>query len=341
MRAVIFHGPGQLQVTDVPDPQPPAGGVVIDTAFVGICGSDVRTWRYGNKRVSPPQILGHEVSGVVSYSDVRAIPSGSAVAVCPGVPCGRCRWCARGNSTLCTARQALAYDFPGGMSTSFAVPAASVLAGCVVPLPQTVSLRKGVLAEPLHTVINGQDIAQVGAADSVLVIGLGPIGTLHAAVARSRGALPVRAVDLNPERVAAADRILGEGIAVELAASAAQLRALGPDGGWDVVIVAAGVAAALRTAIDVAAPQGRVLAFAGFPTGKADVGVDMNQLHYRQLSLLGSFGGTPQTFARAVAWLAANRLDAEEFTTVLPMADVESGFGRIEAGVGLKTLLAP
>ena len=88
-------------------------------------------------------------------------------------------------------------------------PAAAIELGCAVSVPDQPEPARGSLAEPLHTVLNGQAQAQIAAGDSVLVVGLGPIGTLHVAVARSRGAGPVLGVDRLPDRVQAAAAVLG------------------------------------------------------------------------------------------------------------------------------------
>jgi len=332
MRAVVLHSPGDLRIEELPDPVLPRGGLVVRTAFTGVCGSDVRNWRHGSGRLTGPQVLGHETVGIVVASDAAAYPVGTRVAVCPGVPCGRCALCGAGRHNLCRDRDVLGYDFPGGMAESFAVPAASIAAACVNPLPSELSLRDAVLAEPLHTVVNGQDLARIGLRDRVLVLGLGAIGTLHAMHALSLGA-QVLAVDLRQERVDAARGLLGPGTAELLRPDA-----LGAD--WDVVVIAAGSAAAADLAFRVAGRAGRILAFAGLPPADATVPVPMNLLHYEQLELIGAFGGTPSTYARAVTWLAASDLPLDRLVThEFGIDDALAAFENVERGVGLKTVL--
>ena len=72
MLAAVLHGPNDLRVEHVPEPILPVGGLVIETAAVGICGSDVRNWRHGSPRLAGPQVVGHEVAGVVIASDCSA-----------------------------------------------------------------------------------------------------------------------------------------------------------------------------------------------------------------------------------------------------------------------------
>lgn len=342
MRAVVLHEPGVLKVESVPDAVLPPGGLLLEPSAVGICGSDVRTWHHGSPRLAGPQVLGHEVAGIIIESDVPDLPPGTPVAVCPGAPCGTCRHCRAAHHNLCRRRGVLGYDIPGGMAEAVAIPADWIRAGCVVPLGPGLDVRYGAVAEPLHTVINGQDQARVGAGDSVLVLGLGPIGVLHAATARSLGAVPVVGADPEPRRAATARELVDGLDAIRMEHGwEARARAATEDAqGFDVVVVATGARPALASAMDLVAPNGRVLAFAGLPPSAAGFEVDMNRLHYAQVSLVGSFGGTPRTFRRAVEWLSTTGFRVASFATArFPLESAIEAFEAVDRGDGLKTFL--
>ncbi|MFN8621467.1 MAG: alcohol dehydrogenase catalytic domain-containing protein [Chloroflexota bacterium] len=341
MKAVVFHGAGDLRLDEVPDPELAAGGVIVRTRTVGICGSDVRTWQHGSPRLRLPQVMGHELAGVIVRSDVPALPEGTPVAVCPSAPCRRCRWCTAGVHNLCGGRSVLGYDVPGGMAEAFAVGPAWIENGSVVPVGGRVPERHAALAEPLHTVLNGQDRAAVGPFDAALVLGLGPIGALHLAAARSRGARVVAGADPSADRRATAAGLV-PGVPVLAMDDGWEARAkdLAGGDGFDVVIVAAPSKAAFATALAMAAPMGRVVAFAGLPQDDPGVEVDMNRIHYRQLSIVGAFGGSPLWFRRAVDWLAATDLDLDRFVLDrFPLADALAAFEHVRSGRGLKTLI--
>jgi len=341
MRAVVLHGPGDLRVESVAEPELPPGGLLVRPAFVGICGSDVRSWRHGSPRIRGPQVLGHEIAGRVVASDAAGIAVGTPVAICPGAPCGECRACQAGRGNLCAQRRVLGYDLPGGMAELLAVPRDWIGSGGVVALDAGRSLDRGALVEPLHTVLNGQDQARIGQGDAVLVLGLGPIGVLHVASARSRGAGLVAGVDPDPTRVAAARRVLGTlDVEAKDAGWAKRLRDRVGGGGFDVVVVAVGSRDAVAEAIDLAEAGGRILAFAGMAPGAHVLDVDLNRLHYRQSSLVGTFGGTPSHFRRAAVWLAESALDVAVFAPLrFGLSDALDAFASVERGDGLKTLL--
>src|ERR1700712_4741269 len=112
MHALVYRRPGLIELTDVPQPDLPAGGLLVESAYAGVCGSDVRSWRHGSPRLTGEQVLGHEVSGTVVQSDVDDLAVGSRVTVCPGVSCLRCEQCQRGGAIWCPNRRSLGYDFP-------------------------------------------------------------------------------------------------------------------------------------------------------------------------------------------------------------------------------------
>jgi L-iditol 2-dehydrogenase len=342
VKAVVLHGPGDLRLDDLPDPALPQDGILVRPGAVGICGSDVRTWRHGSPRLRGSQVLGHEFAGTVEQSAVDEFPPGTRVAVCPGAPCETCRACRAGHANLCRERRVLGYDLPGAMAELVAVPAEWVRTRGIVTLDAAVPIERGALVEPLHTVLNGQDRVRIPAGAAVLVLGLGPIGVLHAAVVHSAGG-QVLGVDPDPARVSLAASILGEPNVDRMDETwigRARQRVAG--GGFDVVIVAVGSPSAVATAIELVEPGGQVLAFAGLPPDARTVGFDMNDLHYRQLSIVGAFGGTPDTFRRAAAWLDATPFDVDAFTPErFALEDAVAAFESVAAGRGLKTLLRP
>lgn len=343
MLAAVLHGPNDLRVENVPEPVLPAGGLVIETAAVGICGSDVRNWRHGSHRLAEPQVVGHEVAGVVVASDSAEFPAGTPVGICPGMPCGRCTFCERGMGNMCSERLVLGYDLPGGMAERLAVPPAAIAAQCIVTIPAAIPLELAPLAETLHTILNGQDRAGIDRGDRVLIFGLGPVGVLHAAVATDRGAVRVLAVDPIGSRVDTAAELLGRDRVMRIEDGWQDRARKRSDGdGWDVVVVATAAPAAFITAMELVGRGGRVLAFAGTSGVGAPVELDLRRVHYEQISVIGAFGGTPQTYARAVEWLARATFPIERLVTArLPLAEALEGFARVERGDGLKTMLRP
>jgi L-iditol 2-dehydrogenase len=341
MLAAVFHGPDDLRVEQVPRPSLPQGGLVMRTRTVGICGSDVRTWHAGNHRFSGSQILGHEMGGIVTESDVEAYPVGTPITVCPCVPCLECASCLSGHQNFCRGRKCFGYQRPGGMAEAMAVPGDAIRASCVVKVPDSIPLDYAPLAETLHSILNGQDRARTSLMESVLVLGLGPVGILHVAVASSRGARPVLGVDPLGQRVEAAGLVLGPGRVLQMGEGwEKRARELTDGRGWDVVVIANVARASVATAFSLVAPMGRIVAYAGLRADAPYVDVDWNDVHYRQIEIIGSFGGTPVYFRSAVDWLASSNLPLDRLiTSEFPIERTLEAFNAVENGVGVKTVL--
>ena len=142
-------------------------------------------------------------------------------------------------------------------------------------------------------------------------------------------------------RVERAARILGDGLVARMDDGwTDRARRTVDGGGFDVVITAVGAPDAIATAIELAEPGGRVLAFAGLPPDDRTIGLDINDLHYRQLSIVGAFGGTPDTFRRAAAWFDRTPFDVGAFTPLrFGLEEAVDAFEAVAAGKGLKTIL--
>src|SRR5918995_1670827 len=190
MRAAVFHGPEDLRVCDLPTPAIGSGELLVKVAACAVCGSDVRTFRHGARNISRPVILGHEISGTVA--EVGAALSGFAVgqrvAVAPAIPCGECRYCHAGAETMCERLRSIGYEFDGGLAEFLAVPASAVRAGGVNAVADSLPPHQAAVPEPLDCVINAQELSGVTDGDTVVIMGAGPVGCLHATLAKVRGA---------------------------------------------------------------------------------------------------------------------------------------------------------
>ena len=345
MRAAVFHGPEDLRVCDLPTPAVGPGELLVKVAACAVCGSDVRTFRHGARNISRPVVLGHELSGtVVEVSpDVAGFSAGQRVAVAPAIPCGECGCCRTGAQTMCVRLRSIGYEFDGGLAEFIAVPASAVRAGCVNPLPENVSFEEAAIAEPLACVINAQELVDVRAGDTVVVLGAGPIGCLHTALARVRGAAKVVLVDIRAERLQLA-AVFGADVLIDGSAEDAVARVLDETGGdgASVVIVAAPSHQAAQQAVTMAARRGRVNLFAGLPKAAPMISIDSNVVHYRELSIVGSYGSRPDHNRMALDLIASGRLSIRPLVGLqLPLNRVLEGITAVEQGRVLKVVMRP
>ena len=318
MRALIFDRPGAIRVGELPSPQPGPGEVVIEVEAASVCASDLRVYR-GEKYAKPGVVPGHEFAGCVVAlgSGVGDLALGDGVAVYPIIACGGCEFCRRGLRNRCTARRTLGYDANGGLAEQVLLPASLVAQGHAVRLPEGVDWGRAALTEPTACVLNSLESCRFRAGATVAILGAGPMGLLHVVLARALGAGAI----IVAEPIAARREVAAElGASVVCGGDADELRAAVDEAtggsGCDIVVVSVGLDGLTETALQVAARQSCVNLFAGFRPESTAL-VDVNDLHYREVSLTGTQNATPDQFRRTAALLpslqAVDRIVSHRF----------------------------
>lgn len=266
MRAAVYRGKGNVVVETVPVPAIGAGEVLIRVAACGICGTDLKKIEHGF--VAAPQIFGHEVSGTVVAvgAGVTKWSLGDRVMSFHHVPCGACFYCERRLFSQCPGYKKVGltagFDPNGGGFAQYVRALPWVAERGMVAIPDDVSFDEASFIEPVNTCIKAVEKARVAAGETAVVMGLGPIGLLLAMLAKLEGATVIGS-DPKPER-----RAKGVALGVDVALDPRQGRLAEEIGsqtegrGADVVLVAVPIPAALKEALSLARPGGRVLLFA-------------------------------------------------------------------------------
>lgn len=346
MRAAMLEAPRHMAIREVPDPVPESGGVVLKVRACAICGTDVRIYNHGHKRITLPAIIGHEIAGtVVSVgAGVTTFAPGDTIALSPpGWSCGVCRTCRRDQENLCGDRQALSYEYPGGFAEYVAVPAPLVNNGSLHSIVESADFAHAAIAEPMACCINGQQQVRWRPDDRVLIIGGGPIGIMHSELVRARGAESVAMIDVAEQRLEMIRENLPGVVAIDGRENAAEkIREWSDGDGPDVVIVCTSSASAYTLAFEVAGRCGQVLLFAGLPKDGSVMQVDMNEIHYRQLAWYGSFGSTPQQGAEALNLLMSGKVSPARIVTHrFPLDEIGVAIETAQSLDGLKIVIQP
>lgn len=348
MKGARLHGKETIRYEDVPEPVCQERDVVIEVKWAGLCGSDVKCYINGGaaRGMELPRVLGHEVVGVIAEcgSGVEGFRLGEPVVAAAIVPCGTCYYCQRGLHNLCGSKQTLGYSYDGVFAERMRVPAASVQLGGLLKVPNGLPLEHAVLAEPLSCVLNGQRLSHVGIGDAVVIFGGGPIGLLHAQLAKRTGAGPIILCEVSSSRLAAASCLPCVDMAIDAARpDLVETILSATDGrGADVVITAAPAPEAQVSALLVAAPRARVNFFGGLPSSRRVVPLDSNLIHYRELMVHGSADSSFSELADALKLLVRGEVVADMIVTDrCSLADIETAITRSRQADGLKAILCP
>jgi L-iditol 2-dehydrogenase len=295
MRALVWLGPRQMELVEVPRPAPGYGEVLLRVQAVGICGSELSGFLGHNSLRHPPLVMGHEFSGQVVEcgKGVNLIP-GARVGVNPLVTCGHCAMCRRGLDNLCLSRSLVGAHRPGAFAEFVAVPARNCHA-----LPDGIDYVGASLLEPLACSLRTVELAALEPMERVVVLGAGAIGLLALCCARRAGAAAVAVVDTNPHRLAlasawGADRVIDAREEDPLVA----LAEFSGGDGVDVAIDAVGMTVTRRQAVRALRRGGRAVMIG---LHEAESALEINEIVRNETTVLGSFGYTSLTFERALA----------------------------------------
>jgi L-iditol 2-dehydrogenase len=291
------------------------------------------------------RIPGHEVAGTIARvgAELNGYTTGQRVFVAPNMGCGHCRQCVSGQNNRCAAYQAVGVTLDGGFAEYLRIPAAAVRQGCVMPVNAAVDPAEAALIEPFACVLRGQTPLAIHPGDVVLVMGAGPIGIMHAKLAKASGAARVLVSEPNGDRAVQAVRLGADRAIVPTREDLAGVLAEETGGeGADVILVAAPAHAAQESALQLAGIGGRINFFGGLPKDKPHIRFDSNLVHYKELLVTGTTACSTADCRRAAQIISAGLVDLKDLISLrFPLAEAPAAFAAAENGKSLKVVLQP
>lgn len=343
MRALVLEDLRDLQMRDVPEPQPGPDEVLIHIKACGICGSDVHGYDGSTGRRIPPLVMGHEASGVVEAvgREVRQFRTGDRVTFDSTVSCGTCKFCMRGEVNLCDTRQVLGvscgdYRRNGAFAEYVTVPEHIVYA-----LPDTFPYEKAALIEAVSIAVHAAKITGIEPGSSAVIIGAGMIGLLAVQAFRVFGCSRVLAVDLEESKLAVARQLGADetflGTDPDLIA---RLKAATGGQGPDIAVEVVGAQQSILTAIHGVRRGGTVTLIGNLAPS---VEIPLQIVVTRQLRLLGSCASAGE-YPECIELMASGAIHVDPLISALaPLSEGASWFDRLyarEPGL-MKVILQP
>jgi threonine dehydrogenase-like Zn-dependent dehydrogenase len=311
MKAVVMRGPGDAFVTTVGKPVSLPGEVLLRVRMVGMCGSDLNTFRGNNPMVSYPRILGHEIAATVEHSNGSSFVAGQDVVVSPYTNCGVCASCRLGRTNACASNQTMGVQRDGAMTEFVSVPA-SKLYTARLPISHLA------LVEPLTVGAHAISRGMVAERDVVAVFGCGGVGLGAIAAAAFRGATVI-AIDTDDKKLSVA-ATFGATHLINSKTSVLhdRLQQLTDGIGPDVVIEAIGLPQTFQAAVAEVSFSGRVV-YIGY--AKEPVAYETKLFVQKELTILGSRNALPEDFREVIRMLEAHRFPVEDAVTVVGNID--------------------
>lgn len=348
MRATILHGPGDVRLETVPDPELlHDGDAVVRVVATCICGSDL--WRYrGIDPIDRPRPIGHEFVGVVEAvgSAVATLGAGDFVVAPFSISDGTCAACIAGVPSSCRrmsfwgVRDHAGSPVPGAQGERVRVPLAD---GTLVTTPTEPSedlvAHLLALSDVFCTGHHAATAAGVGPDDVVVVIGDGAVGQSAVLAARRRGAASIVMMSSYEDRQTLACELgAAEVVSERGAAGASAVCEICGEFGADVVLECVGTAASLEQALECVRPGGRV-GYVGMPHG---VTVDLQRLWAANVTMTGGIAPVRAYLDELVPEVMAGRVQpGVVFDRRYPLSEVAQGYRDMDARRTLKALLLP
>jgi threonine dehydrogenase-like Zn-dependent dehydrogenase len=282
VKAITIDKPKHVKIIEVPEPHMGGEDVLLDIKYVGLCGSDLNTYRGSFALVAYPLIPGHELSGVVvdKGKDVpNSVKVGDRVSVFPYTSCGVCPACRAGRPNCCQFNQTLGVQRDGALSDRFATHYTNVFKS------ETLSPKELALVEPMSVGYHAANRGQISEIDTVMAIGCGTIGMGVIAAAARKGATVV-AVDIDDGKLALAETF-GARHTINSAAQDAltAIYELTDGEGANVAIEAVGLPDTYRLAVQAVCYAGRVV-YVGY--AKHEVCYDTTDFVRKELDIRGA-----------------------------------------------------
>jgi threonine dehydrogenase-like Zn-dependent dehydrogenase len=295
LKALVIRKPGEALIETVPDAVRRKGEVLLRVRMIGMCGSDLNSYRGKNPLVEFPRIPGHEIAAtVVETSRIHTeILEGTDVTLSPYTSCGKCAACLRGRVNSCQFNETLGVQRDGAMTEYISVPPEKLYRA-------NLSLKELCFVEPLTVGFHAIARGRVTESDTVAVFGCGGVGLGAIAASRFAGAKTI-AVDLDDQKLMIAKRAgAAEVINTSKESMHDRLRELTNGHGPDVVIEAIGLPQTFRAAVEEVAFTGRVV-YIGY--AKEPVAYETRLFVQKELDILGSRNALPQDFQRVIQML--------------------------------------
>lgn len=321
MVAAVLHKAGDLRVEEVRKPQAGSGEVLLRVERCGICGTDLHILSGNFPAPNLPLIIGHEFAGTVEAvgADVTHVAPGTKATADINIACGVCYFCRVGNKLFCPQVRQLGVHDAGGMAEYVVAPAANVY-----PLPDAMPLEHAAYIEPLACTVHGQDRIGIRTGETIAVIGGGPMGLAHTVLAKMRGAARVLVSEPDGGRRDRAVRLgADETIDPSQVDAVEQVLELTDGRGADVVIEAVGSVRTYEDAFRMVRRGGRLLAYGAAPQDAA-VSMKPFDIYAKELTIVGSYAGTYETWPAAIALISSGRFDPGLIVdSVRPLSEVK------------------
>jgi L-iditol 2-dehydrogenase len=354
MNAAIFYGPNNIQIKDIHLKKCTSNDYLLKVLSCSVCSYDVRTFRNGHFKVTPPIILGHEICAelVDEYQGQNvSIKPKTRVSIYPIIPCFECWYCNNKKFNLCINLKEIGSTINGGFAEYLLIPKQVFEIGGIVPVLDNVANEEASLIEPLACCLNSINQIKNLEFDSVTILGDGPIGLMQLMLIKRFFKVNVTLIGKIPHRVQSAKK-LGADLAIlvddadkfSLDGYKKITNNINSEFSPNVVFVSNNNPLSLNLAVKLVNKNGKIVLFSGIKNNGSGnnnaISIDPNFIHYNQISVFGTFSSTPNNMIEAMNLVNSKEIDLKSLITqTFPLASVKEAFLTSESYKGFKSII--
>jgi L-iditol 2-dehydrogenase len=369
MNAAVFYGSNNIQIKDIDILKRSNHNnhdYLLKILSASVCSYDVRTFRNGHFKVTPPIILGHEICAQMveeyKYNNIWIKPE-SRVSIYPIIPCLNCWYCKYEEYNLCINLKEIGSTINGGFAEYLLIPKTIFEIGGVIPVPDNVSNDEASLIEPLACCINSINQIKNLSFDSVIILGDGPIALMQLMLIKRLFKVNVTIIGKIIHRLDMAKK-LGADFTILIRGEEEAKGQNGSSNNSDrytqiikdvnrefspnVIFVSNNNPASLDLALKLVNKNGKIVLFSGIKTqnqinkneNKKMINIDPNFIHYNQISIFGSFSSTPKDMKEAMNIINLKEINLNSLISHrFSLINIKEAFSTTESYLGLKSII--
>lgn len=314
MTAAVLYGKRDVRIEQVPIPRVESGEVLVRIKAALTCGTDLKVYRQGfhARMIAPPSVFGHELAGIIQEvgPGVESFVPGMRVVAANSAPCNNCFFCRKHLANLCQDLQFL----NGAYAEFIKIPERIVRQNLLI-LPDSLNFSEAAMVEPLACVLRGIEETGIAEDDTVVVIGIGPIGLMFVQLLKSLGATVI-AAGKRPNQLALATRMGADYVVDSTHSNVVEQVRKFTDGrrGADVVVEAVGSRETWQQAMGMVRRGGTINLFGGCPSG-THIPLDSTLIHYSEITIKATFHHTPRHIREALEAIRRGQVRAAALIT--------------------------
>jgi L-iditol 2-dehydrogenase len=368
MNAAVFYGSNDIQIKDIDILKRSNHNnhdYLLKVLTASVCSYDVRTFRNGHFKVTPPIILGHEICAQMveeyKYNNIWIKPE-SRVSIYPIIPCLNCWYCKYKEYNLCINLKEIGSTINGGFAEYLLVPKTIFEIGGIVPVPDNVTNDEASLIEPLACCINSINQIKNLPFDSVIILGDGPIGLMQLMLIKRLFKVNVTIIGKIGHRLKMAKK-LGADFTILIRKEEEEalydtntnsnkynqiIKDVNREFSPNVIFVSNNNPSSLDLALKLVNKNGKIVLFSGIKNqkqinnhdDKKMINIDPNLIHSNQISIFGSFSSTPKDMNEAMNIINLKEIDLKSLIShKYSLINIKEALSTAESYLGLKSII--